>query len=228
MSVIEAIGFFAATGLLSGLVAAIVARSTAERQISIAHITAERKAWRAHIRAKALEVHDAILAKDEPAVFRLQAEFRSLLNPSDPPDHDIVQSIRLAEDGQTLKCAASTFAAQIEFLLKHDWERAKLEAGWFLPRWFLKAKRLTPDGQVSREPVLRWREVRAGRVAVAIATPLVTLALGVGVWHLNLGGFESVDPPTPPAESPATDGSGTFGDRDRSNVPPPELLPGWP
>ena len=49
---------------------------------------------------------------------------------------------------------ADEFARRISLLLKHDWERVKLEAGFFLCRWVLEAKRLPlkcADGEISSE-----------------------------------------------------------------------------
>ena len=151
--------------------------------------------WRKQIRAKSRSVHRAILGEDERTVRRLRAEFRLLLNPLDPSDHHIVKSIRLAEGSETPECIACTFITQVELLLKHDWERAKLEAGWFLPRWFLEAKRHTPAEAKERrgESKLRRRDrykLRPGSVALGIAAALlVILVVGIGMWQLDLGHF---------------------------------------
>ena len=126
-------------GLSSGVISALLTWSVAQRRISIENITQERKKWRDNIREKSLKVHDAIVSGDQAKINRLRCEFRALLNPNDCKDNKIVKSLKLkvVENGTTtinleeLEERAEDFAERISHLLKHDWERAKLEAGPF-------------------------------------------------------------------------------------------------
>ena len=112
-----------------GLVSAILVWATAQKRIVMENITQERSKWRATIRCKALEVHDAMIRGDIQRINRLQCEFRALLNPCDCEDKKIIESIDLCgvQPDKWLQ-KAKCFAKQVSWLLKHDWERAKLEA----------------------------------------------------------------------------------------------------
>ena len=57
-----------------------------------------------------------------------RAEFVALLNPNDTEDREIIGCIKLPDEGQEIECA-DEFSERIALLLKHDWERAKLEPG---------------------------------------------------------------------------------------------------
>lgn len=114
--------------VIAAIVAAIVAAWTAQRKISIENITQDRRAWREKIREKTLSVHDALISRDQKSLNRLRIEFRTILNPIDDDDKEIVKCIALPEEGKELE-SAEEFAKRIALLLKHDWERVKLEAG---------------------------------------------------------------------------------------------------
>ena len=119
--------------VLAAIVAAIVAAWTAQRKISIENITQDRRAWREKVRGKALSVHDSLVSRNKESLDKLRAEFRAILNPTDDDDNAIISRISLPEEGKELECAEE-FAERIALLLKHDWERVKLEAGPFVMR----------------------------------------------------------------------------------------------
>ena len=121
------------SGVLSAIVAGIVAAWIAQRKISIENITQDRRAWREKIRKKSLSVHNSLISRDEGTLNRLRAEFRSNLNPNDENDMAIISCISLPDEGKELE-HAEEFSKHIAHLLKHDWERAKLEAGPFVMR----------------------------------------------------------------------------------------------
>ena len=168
--------------LVGVAITACVTWLIAQRQIMARHVTAERAKWRNKIRTQALEVHDAILGGDAAKVRRLQSEFRALLNPFDCHDQAILACMTVNKSGQERENRADQFARQISLLLKHDWERAKLEAGFFLCRWVLEAKRLPlkwADGKNSCEHcTLKYFEkykIRTLRVLV------LAIAVAVGI-----------------------------------------------
>lgn len=119
--------------VLAAIVAAIVAAWTAQRKISIENITQDRRAWREKVREKALAVHDSLISSNEESLNRLRSEFRAILNPTDDDDRGIISCIYLPDEGKELE-RAEEFAERIALLLKHDWERVKLEAGPFAMR----------------------------------------------------------------------------------------------
>ena len=116
------------SSVVAGLVAAFVAIWTTQVKISIENITQERAKWRNKVREKALEVHNAIVKKEEEKIRQLKVEFSVILNPSDVEDNLIIESIKIPATGDELK-QSDEFSKRIAMLLKHDWERAKLEAG---------------------------------------------------------------------------------------------------
>ena len=116
------------SSVIAAIVAAAVALWTTQKRISIENITQDRRAWREKVRDKALAVHDALITREEKSLNRLRAEFRVILNPEDDDDKDIVACIKVPGEGQELELAEE-FSQRISLLLKHDWERVKLEAG---------------------------------------------------------------------------------------------------
>jgi hypothetical protein len=129
----EMIGTLLTSSVIAAIVAAAVAVWTTQKRISIENITQDRRAWREKIREKALMVHDALIARDEQVLNRLRSEFRALLNPRDPDDNEIISCIRPLNEGKEFE-HADEFAERVSLLLKHDWERVKLEAGPLIMR----------------------------------------------------------------------------------------------
>lgn len=123
------------TGVIAAILGAAVAVWTTQKRISIENITQDRRAWREKNRQQALVVHDALIGREEQALDRLRSEFRALLNPDDPDDIEIISCIKLPNEGNQLE-EADEFAERVSLLLKHDWERVKLEAG----PWIMRVK----------------------------------------------------------------------------------------
>lgn len=123
------------SSVIAGVVSAFVSVWTSQRKISIENITKERKEWREKIRRKSLEVHEAFLSRNSNDLSRLKVEFSLILNPKtkDNDDIEILECIKLPDEGKELH-ASDLFVQKIAFLLKHDWERSKLEAGSFFCR----------------------------------------------------------------------------------------------
>jgi len=121
------------SSVIAAIVSAIVSAWTVQRKISVENITQDRRAWREKIREKALAVHDSLVTRNQKSLDRHRAEFRANLNPMDDEDKAIISCISLPEQGKELE-HAEEFAKRIALLLKHDWERAKLEAGPFFKR----------------------------------------------------------------------------------------------
>ena len=104
------------------------------RNISIKNVTQERAKWRKQIREKSSHVTRAIISRDRNKLNQLRYEFTTLLNPNDDDDNNILNIVSLREqDYQEANAEANAeeFSIRIAFLLKHDWERAKLETHWY-------------------------------------------------------------------------------------------------
>ena len=170
--------------LLGVALTAIVTWLIAQRQIWMQHVTAERAKWRENIRALALEVHNAIMCGDTEKLGRLQNEFRVLLDPFDCHDQAILNSMVMDETRQERQEQAEEFAGRISLLLKHDWERVKMEAGFFLYRWAVEPRRLPwNEGDASRardvcNAELRWCKKYRIRPTPAL---VIVLAITMGI-----------------------------------------------
>lgn len=175
-------------------ITALVMWLIAERRIAVEHVTAERTKWRKKVRKLALEGYDKILKGNEEDVRRVRSELRALLNPFSREDRRILWCTIVNGTSQTRRLRANRFDRRISLLLKHDWERAKLEAGWFLPRWTLKAKRhslMCDRGEGcqcrARKGLLWWCEKYKLRWCVLImvatlSTTACVMSHGFGVW----------------------------------------------
>ena len=127
---------------LAGVVlTAFATWSIAQRRIAAQHVIAERAKWRNDIRTKALLVHDAMLRGETATVARLKIDLAARLNPFDRHDQELLKCMVVKDSDKARQCAACEFARRISLLLKHDWDRAKLEASVFVWRWFLDVRR---------------------------------------------------------------------------------------
>ena len=171
---------------LAGVViTALVTWSIAQRRIAVEHVTAERTKWRNEVRKLALKVHDAILCGDTQALRRLKSQFSILLSPFDRCDKGILDCIKVVDGRCDRERKATEFDRRISLLLKHDWERAKLEAGFFLPRWTLKARRQSYEakGQSCGEVIgLTFREKYRIRPVPSLGLAIATVAGILLIW----------------------------------------------
>lgn len=115
------------SGLLAGLVAALVTLRVSERRIVIENVTQERTKWREKIRRITLEIHKAFTSSEKEVMKFLHTELTTSLNPEDDEDRDILKCLKqLIADGSGDRIGE--FKHRIALLLKHDWERAKWES----------------------------------------------------------------------------------------------------
>lgn len=115
--------------LVSASVGAVVALWTSERQLRLANVTAERAVWRERIRGLAGDL--ATSADDGDARLRAAVGIQLSTNPFDELDREIVElAMRIAKAQKPDDEDLSRVMLRLQLLLKHDWERAKLEAGW--------------------------------------------------------------------------------------------------
>ena len=119
------------SSVIASVVSAFVATWTNQRKISIENITKERKAWREKVRKKSLAVHNALMERNDEELRKLKVEFTLMLNPEESKQNDdikILECIKLPKEGDRISCS-NEFSKRVAYLLKHDWERSKLEAG---------------------------------------------------------------------------------------------------
>ena len=122
------------SAVIAAIISAWVARVNSERNIYIDNITKERAKWRENIRRVSSEYPSA----DKKDQLKLQIELATRLNPYDPEDIQLLESLRsvTADDAQELTIRTA-------LLLKHDWERAKNEAKPVMLRRINPVKRIT-------------------------------------------------------------------------------------
>lgn len=116
------------SAVVSSLVAALVTLRSGERKIEIENVTQERAKWRDKVRLTALQVHQAAVAGDLLKVAELHLTFELILNPNDGEDNQLLGCIKKLEGGDAPQSHLPEFSKRVALLLKHDWDRAKLEA----------------------------------------------------------------------------------------------------
>ncbi len=131
------------SGGVAGLVGGFVALRISKRNILIENITKERKLWREKVRTKASEVVKYYQEKNHLRLMRLYVEFQIILNPNDKDDISILGTLwnmkkaKEDEDKEEDSNLIIEFSEKLSLLLKHDWERSKLEAK---PVWRFREK----------------------------------------------------------------------------------------
>ncbi|MBI4190945.1 MAG: hypothetical protein HY525_10460 [Betaproteobacteria bacterium] len=140
------------SSVVAGLVAALVTLRTSERGIKIENITKERAKWREKVREKALEVHKAAQSGKKDRLLELYLEFSLILNPIDGEDHAILTVLETISTNPSSEEKLKEFVVRLALLLKHDWERAKLEAE---PVWWRACRK------ASRVSYAEWQRSRA-------------------------------------------------------------------
>jgi hypothetical protein len=118
---------FLGTAAFGALCASLGALYSSERKIKIENVTQERKQWRSDVRGLSDSVSAAILEGEEQPLTHLRTKFTLILNPHDPEDAAIIDTIAVAPD-ESHAAIVTEFTHRIALLLKHDWERAKREA----------------------------------------------------------------------------------------------------
>lgn len=116
------------SGVIAGIVAGFVTLRTSERNISIENITKQRQVWRDKIRSLTININSSY-SKHEHATIKLYyTELQLLLNPDDDNDKDILDTVWGMQEEEFIENLDIELSEKVALLLKHDWERAKLEA----------------------------------------------------------------------------------------------------
>lgn len=130
------------SAVVAGLVAGLVTLRTSERKIAIENITQQRQLWREKIRDLSLKIKSSYKSGNKDELNGQYVEMQLLLNPEDSNDKCILDTIwAMLEETESTKLHI-VLAEKLSLLLKHDWERAKIEAKpvWYM---FCKVKRVS-------------------------------------------------------------------------------------
>lgn len=109
-----------ALALFGAFVGGFLTYLTVVRKLHHATVIQERQKWRDDMRKFGIELSDALRKNNRHQIDRLRFEIRMRLNPADKNDRAIIECE-----------TADEIVQHISVLLKHDWERAKLEASMF-------------------------------------------------------------------------------------------------
>lgn len=116
-------------GIMMGLITAFVPFKINERKIAAEYIIKQRQVWRDKVRKVSQEIIEVRGTDCSHTLLSLYGEFAMLLNPIDLEDKgilDIIWDIKGDHSNTKLKVE---LVERVTLLLKHDWERAKKEAG---------------------------------------------------------------------------------------------------
>lgn len=114
--------------VIAALVGGFFAYRLGERQIQVENITQERAKWRANVKGL---VDDSISAARNQEIEKFEkvvAQIQLNLNPFDSDDKALLDSGRSIYGLEGQEAAVKAFVEHVSLLLKHDWERAKMEA----------------------------------------------------------------------------------------------------
>lgn len=125
--------------LLGAFVGGILTYFTTLRTLFNQSVVGERKDWRDEVRKITLDVIKAVENRELRDLAALRHRLAMRLNPGDPEDNAIL-NCAILQGGATCAGAVDEFVSRISILLKHDWERAKLETS-FVKKYFVRPNR---------------------------------------------------------------------------------------
>ena len=114
------------SSVVSALVTQIFLKWKSDKQANIENITQERKEWRIRIRELLIEFTDAFNEQDVKLAKKVESELIVRLNPEDPDDMAILGMFPSLYENWSDESRLE-FSDKLAYLLKHDWERVKLE-----------------------------------------------------------------------------------------------------
>lgn len=189
--------------LLGAFVGGILTYFTTLRTLFNQSVVGERKDWRDEVRKITLDVVRAVENCGSRDLTALRHRLAMHLNPRDPEDNAIL-NCAILQGGETCDCAVDEFVSRISILLKHDWERAKLETS-FAKKYFVRAHRPS-HCEVKRDPktakfrkFTRFSWLFAPIIVVLIFFLIVPLIVEPHLWPLVdrwQSGWNFIWPPT--------------------------------
>lgn len=118
-------------GLLAALIGGYFQKSINDRNNALKHVTVERRKWRERLR----EIVPELRYADENQLRKYISELKTRLNPGDSKDNYIIDKLKELHDLRKTQMKHNKQEELIEdieeqfaHLLKHDWERVKMEA----------------------------------------------------------------------------------------------------
>ncbi|WP_289136334.1 hypothetical protein [uncultured Brevibacillus sp.] len=118
--------------VLGSLITAIIAKVNNDKNLSLKYVTEERTKWRLKIKELTSELYSMkiVTEEDKNKFDRLSAELKLNLNPyPNDKDKEIAHQLRLIGINPNDKTHRENFLMHVAYMLKHDWQRSKKEAG---------------------------------------------------------------------------------------------------
>lgn len=144
--------------LLGGFGAGILALFTSARSLYSQDITKERQVWREKVRILSAEALEAVRLRNTETLIRIKHEFEIRLNPGCLEDKKILHCLSSLQKNPSAQIRE--ISGRVSFLLKHDWERVKLESS-IVKRIFIFPYRVPWDEKYSGiEHVPSFRKIR--------------------------------------------------------------------
>ena len=161
--------------LLGAFVGGLLTYLTALRTLYNDSVVSERKAWRDRIREIALAVVESAQAQDFQKLNLLRHDLEIRLNPGDPKDIAILKCaiLQSGDDNncETSKKARDEFVSRVSILLKHDWERVKLETSLW-KKYFFTSERPNYSENQNGPEVEEFRALKYSVIFVVIVAAL--------------------------------------------------------
>ncbi|MCS6236239.1 hypothetical protein G3495_14050 [Shewanella baltica] len=146
---------FLSSAVIAAAVAGFVTLRANDRKIAAENIIQQRQLWREKIRSLSVKICSAYTTNEHHKVPALYVELQLLLNPTDSDDLDILDTVWDMREGDLRKKLDIVLGEKLALLLKHDWERAKVESN---SSWL---KIVTP----SRLPYKSFKNSRLNKVS---------------------------------------------------------------
>lgn len=119
------------SAITASVITALFAKAQSDKHAKIENIIKERKAWRDKLRAIVTEVEIFAQGQDPKGIASSEARLVVLLNPVDKKDLAIIEALNRIPENWSKQCRHE-FMDRVAYLLKHDWERVKLESTTFI------------------------------------------------------------------------------------------------
>lgn len=115
------------SAVIASVITSMFAKAQSDKHAKIENIIKERKAWRDKLRDIVTEVETYAQQQDSEGIAFAEARLVVLLNPLDKMDLAIITALNSIPEAWSKECRHE-FMDRVAYLLKHDWERVKLES----------------------------------------------------------------------------------------------------
>jgi len=124
--IIKIISIILGSSFLASLITALISKRNNDKNNTLKYVTDERQKWRILIKERVVEL---VTTSEDEIKQKIIAELQLNLNPNDKEDIKIITAIKkiVSEPNDSEKNKAEVLNL-VAKLLKHDWERAKVEA----------------------------------------------------------------------------------------------------